>query len=127
MSSPVAYFYFDFRDIDKQHWHHLITSILTQLSLNSSPCCDILLCLHSELDNGAQEPGDDTEIDTLDECPNTSGIPSHRNRVLWLMKELIDLHLPNLHICITSRPEVVPSIPMYGPMPRKRLYLEGSR
>ena len=124
----MAYFYFDFRDIDKQHWRHLITSILTQLSSNSSPRCDILSCLHSELDDGAQEPGpgDDTEIDALDECPNTSGIPSHRDRVLWLTKELIDLHLPNLHICITSHPEVVPSVPMYGPVPRKRLYLEGS-
>jgi NACHT domain len=45
-------------------------------------------------------------IDALDECSNTSGIPSDRNRVLQLVRELIDLHLPNLHICITSRPEV---------------------
>jgi hypothetical protein len=45
-------------------------------------------------------------IDALDECFNTSGIPSSRNRVLQLVKELIDLHLPNLHICVTSRPEV---------------------
>ena len=84
-------------------------------------------CHNSELDNSAQEPGNDTEIDALDECPNTLGIPSHHDRVLWLVKELIDLHLPNLHICITSRPEVVPSVPMYGPVLRKRLYLEGSR
>jgi hypothetical protein len=45
-------------------------------------------------------------IDALDECSNTSGIPSDRNRVLQLVRELIDLHLPDLHICITSRPEV---------------------
>ena len=45
-------------------------------------------------------------IDALDECSNISGIPSNRNRVLQLVKELIDLHLPNLHICVTSRPEV---------------------
>jgi hypothetical protein len=45
-------------------------------------------------------------IDALDECSTTSGIPSDRNRVLHLVKELIDLHLPDLHICITSRPEV---------------------
>jgi hypothetical protein len=44
-------------------------------------------------------------IDALDECSNTSGIPSHRDRVLWFVKELIDLHLPHLHIYITSRPE----------------------
>jgi hypothetical protein len=45
-------------------------------------------------------------IDALDECSNVSGIPSSRNRVLQLVKELVDLHLPDLHICVTSRPEV---------------------
>ena len=44
-------------------------------------------------------------IDALDESPNTSGIPSARERVLQLLKELVDLCLPNLHICVTSRPE----------------------
>ena len=44
-------------------------------------------------------------IDALDESPNTSGIPSARERVLQLLKELVDLRLPNLHICVTSRPE----------------------
>jgi hypothetical protein len=121
----MAYFYFDFRDMDKQHWRHLITSLLTQLSSYSGPRCDILSCLYSKHDDGAQQPGDDTLtrclkesltlpdkrpiyliIDALDECSNISGIPSHRNRVLRLVKELIDLHLPNLHICVTSRPEV---------------------
>jgi hypothetical protein len=45
-------------------------------------------------------------IDALDECPNTSGMPSDRERVLQLVKELVDPGLPNLHICVTSRPEV---------------------
>jgi len=45
-------------------------------------------------------------VDALDECPNISGIPSARAQVLGLMKELLGLHLPNLHICITSRPEI---------------------
>ena len=123
--ASMAYFYFDFRDIDKQHWRHLITSLLTQLSSYSGPRCDILSRLYSKHKGGAEQPSDDTLtrclkemltlpdqrptyliIDALDECPNTSGIPSHRDRVLRLVKELIDLHLPHLHICITSRPEV---------------------
>jgi hypothetical protein len=123
--ASMAYFYFDFRDIDKQHWHHLITSLLTQLSSHSGPRCDILSRLYSEHDSGAQQPSDDALksclkemltlpdqrpiyliIDALDECSNASGIPSHRNRVLRLVKELIDLHLPDLHICVTGRPEV---------------------
>jgi hypothetical protein len=45
-------------------------------------------------------------IDALDESPNTSGIPSPRERVLQLVKELVELHIPNLRICVTSRPEI---------------------
>jgi hypothetical protein len=123
--ASMAYFYFDFRDIDKQHWRHLIISLLTQLSSHPGLRCDILSRLYSDHDDGAQQPSGDTLtrclkdmltlpdqrpiyliIDALDECSNTSGIPSDRNRVLQLVKELINLHLPDLHICVTSRPEV---------------------
>jgi hypothetical protein len=43
-------------------------------------------------------------MDALDECPITS-IPSPREEVLEFVDELVGLHLPNLHICVTSRPE----------------------
>ena len=123
--ASMAYFYFDFRDISKQHWRDLVPSLLTQLSVRSDPRCDILSRSYSDHDNGARQPNDDALtrclkemltlpaqppiyiiLDALDECPNISGIPSPRDRVLQLVKELIDLHLPNLHICVTSRPEV---------------------
>jgi hypothetical protein len=45
-------------------------------------------------------------MDALDECSNISGIPSPRDQVLRVVKDLVDLNLPNLHICVTSRPEV---------------------
>ena len=45
-------------------------------------------------------------IDALDECSNVSGIPTPRKRVLQLVNELVELHIPNVHICVTSRPEV---------------------
>ena len=45
-------------------------------------------------------------MDALDECPDTSGVPSAREQVLDLVKELVSLQLPGLHICVTSRPEV---------------------
>ncbi|KAI0287840.1 ankyrin repeat-containing domain protein [Russula brevipes] len=45
-------------------------------------------------------------VDALDECPNTPGIPSAREQVLQLLKDLVDLHLPNLHVCVTSSPEI---------------------
>ena len=41
-------------------------------------------------------------VDALDECPNTIGTPSPREKVLGLVKNLINLRNPNLHICVTS-------------------------
>ena len=122
--ASIAYFYFDFRDINKQHWRDLVPSILIQLSTQSDPCCDILSRLCSGHGRGSQQPNDDalkqclTEmftvrdrhpiyliIDALDECPDTSEVPSPRNRILQLLEELAGLQIPNLHICVTSRPE----------------------
>ena len=45
-------------------------------------------------------------IDALDECPDHSGLPTAREEVLVVLKELVGLYLPNLRICVTSRPEV---------------------
>ena len=121
----MAYFYFDFRNADKQGLHDLVPSLLTQLSARSSLRCDILSKLYSDHDDGKKQPGSSVLIeclkdmlalpdqppiylimDALDESPTTSGIPSPRERVLLLLEELVDLRLPNLHICVTSRPEV---------------------
>jgi hypothetical protein len=121
----MGYFYFDFRDKSKQTRGDLLPSLVTQLSARSDPCCDVLSNLYLALDKGAQKPSEAALIeclkemvtlpnqrpiyliiDALDECPNTSGLPSPREQVLDLLQELIDLSLPNLHICVTSRPEV---------------------
>jgi hypothetical protein len=121
----MAYFYFDFRDVDKQSRRNLLSSLLVQLSTCSNAFCDILSRLYTAHDNGARQASNNdlTQclkdmltlpdqrpvyliIDALDECPNTSDIPSARKRVLDLVKDLIGLRLPNLRICITSRPEV---------------------
>jgi len=45
-------------------------------------------------------------VDALDECPNFPGRPSAREEVLELIEELVDLNLPNLHLCAASRPEM---------------------
>jgi hypothetical protein len=42
-------------------------------------------------------------IDALDECPDTSGM---RKKVLEFVRKLVELHLSNIRICITSRLEV---------------------
>jgi hypothetical protein len=48
----MAYFYFDFRNANKQGLRDLLSSLLTQLSARSSLCCDILSKLYSVHDNG---------------------------------------------------------------------------
>jgi hypothetical protein len=120
----MAYFYFDFRDVDKQKLTNLLPSLLIQLSAWSDPCCDILSRLYFAHNRGIQKPSDPAMIqclkemlafeahgptyiimDALDECPISSTIPSPREEVLDLVDELVGLHLPNAHICVTSRPE----------------------
>ena len=124
-SAILAYFYFDFRDLDKQTCHHLLLSLVSQLSTRSSPCCDILHRVYETHENGTRQPSDDTlkecliemlrlpeqgpifiVLNALDECPDSSGLPSPRDEVLQLVQELVELRLEELHICTTSRPEV---------------------
>ena len=123
--ASVAYFYFDFRDVDKKSRRNLLSSLLVQLSTCSDAFCDVLSSYYVAHDNGGRQASDKDMtqclkemltlpeqgpvyliMDALDECPDTSGVPSAREQVLDLVKELVSLQLPGLHICVTSRPEV---------------------
>jgi hypothetical protein len=44
-------------------------------------------------------------IDGLDECPGESDQEYPRERVLEHVEKLVALNLPNIRICVTSRPE----------------------
>ena len=120
----LAYFYFDFKDTEKQGLRALLFSLLDQLCDQSDIFFDILFSLYSAHKKAAETPTDRSLaeclkhmltntgrvpiyliMDALDECPNDSGIPSLRERVLELVKELVELNHPNLRLCITSRPE----------------------
>ena len=124
-SAILAYFYFDFRDLNKQSRHDLLLSLVIQLSTRSSPSCDILHRIYEDHEKGTRQPCDNILkeclkemlklpgqgsifiiLDALDECPDSSEIPSPRDQVLQLVKELVELDLKQLHICATSRPEV---------------------
>jgi glycerophosphoryl diester phosphodiesterase len=123
-SAFLAYFYFDFKDTAKQDSRALLSSLLVQLSDQSDIFCDTLFSLYSAHNRGSEQPTVDSliqclkemlkvmgqvpiylVIDALDECPDDSGIPSSRELVLELVKEIVELRRPNLHLCITSRPE----------------------
>jgi hypothetical protein len=121
----MAYFYFDFRDLNKKSCHDLLRSLVFQFSSRSSSCCDILRYLHETHENGSRQPSDETLkgclkemlkqlaqnpifiiLDALDESPDYPGMPSPRDEVLQIVKSLVDLQLQGLRICATSRPEV---------------------
>jgi predicted small metal-binding protein len=44
-------------------------------------------------------------IDAIDECPNSTGTPSPREKVLEFVEWLSNLRCSHLSICVTSRPE----------------------
>jgi hypothetical protein len=121
----MAYYYFDFRDVEKQNRYGLLSSVLSQLSAESNSYHDILSRLYSAHAGGTRKPTGSALtkclkdmlklpgqgaiyiiIDALDECPNTSGLTSAREKVLELVEELAKLHLPNVHLLVASRPEI---------------------
>src|ERR1700679_3314036 len=63
--ASMGYFYFDFRDANKQGLRDLIPSLLTQLSAHSHPRCNILSELYSAHDEGKKQPSDSTLVGCL--------------------------------------------------------------
>jgi hypothetical protein len=123
--ATMAYYYFDFRDIKKQDCYGLLSSLVSQLSADSDACYNILSKLYSDHIRGTRKPDIDALkgcmtdmlnlpgqgpiyiiVDALDECPNFPGRPSARDEVLELVEELVGLELPDVHLCVASRPEM---------------------
>ena len=121
----MVYYYFDFRDDKKQDCYGLLSSLIVQLSGQSDSCYEILSRLYLNNARGTRKPNIGALkrcltdmlslpgqaptyviVDGLDECPNSSGTPSKREEVLDLINELVDLKLPNVHLCVASRPEM---------------------
>ena len=123
--ATMAYYYFDFRDVKKQDCYGLLSSLILQLSSESDSCFSILSQLYSDHGRGIRKPDIDALkkcivdmmnlpgqaptyiiVDAVDECPNLSGTPSARDEVLGLIEGLVGLKLPNIHLCVASRPEM---------------------
>jgi hypothetical protein len=121
----LAYFFFDFRDEKKRSFRNFLASLLIQFSTHLHPCREIISQIYSAHGKGTRQPSLDVLtsclhkmlflaaqqpiyiiIDALDECPNISGRPTPRAVVLKFLKTLVNLRVPNLRICVTSRPEI---------------------
>jgi hypothetical protein len=123
----IIYFFFDFKDEAKQDSRALLSSLLIQLSDQSDSSFKYLFHLYSSHKHGGEQPAEDALlqclkdmivgsedvpiyiiIDALDECPDISkktGMPRPRRKALKIVKELVELRHPNLHLCLASRPE----------------------
>jgi hypothetical protein len=117
----IGYYYFDYKDVRKRDIRGLLSSILDRLSSDCDRCWDVLSRLHTKCRDQPSEnaltqclkdmlnlPGQLPVyiiLDALDECPNTTDSPSAREKVLNLVKDLVESQHPNLYLCITSRPE----------------------
>jgi len=121
--ASLAMFYYDFREEAKNNLRGLLSSVLFQLCNQSYSYYAIISTFYSTYQNGARSPSNNELIrcfkdllnlqeqapvylivDALDECPKTS-LPSHRDQVLGFLDDLVDSKLPNLRLCVTSRPE----------------------
>ena len=130
----LAFFYCDFREDQKKDQRGLLSSLLIQLCEQSDAYSAILLDFYAAHGRGSQHasdsellgclkdmvrlPGQATVhiiVDALDECPMTTGLPSPRDKVLELIEELVNSQIPNLRICVTSRPEA-DIVPVLDPL-----------
>ena len=121
----LAMYYYDFREDKKKDLRGLLSSVLFQLCDQSDSYHRIISTFYSTHRKGAQSPSDDELIrclidllklpgsqsiylivDALDECPSTSSLASPREKLLSLVEDLVEAQVPNLRICVTSRPEV---------------------
>jgi hypothetical protein len=124
--ASLAFFYCDFRDDQKKDRRGLLSSLLVQLGEQSDTYSAILSKFYEAHRRGSQQshasdseladclknmlkfPGQATVhviIDALDECPIATASQFPREKVLEVVEDLVNLQVPNLRICVTSRPE----------------------
>ena len=120
----LAFFYCDFREDKNKGLRGLVSSLLVQLCRQSDYYYDRLLKFYLEHATNSRYPSDDALagclkdllklpglapvyiiVDALDECPIIPAVRSPRHEVLNLIEALTKSQFPDLHICVTSRPE----------------------
>ena len=140
--ASLAFFYCDFREDQKKDVRGILSSLLVQLGKQSDAYSAKLSRFYEAHSGGSQHAGDNELlgclkdmlnhpgqatvhiiIDALDECPKTAGLLHPRDKVLNLVKELVDLNNSNLRICVTSRPEA-DIVSILGPLAFRTVSLE---
>lgn len=111
----VAYFYFNFSDLDKKRTEKLIRSLIVQLLAQCQNLPESLESAYSHSQNGQNQPtikeltkllhqmvkmfkSTYILLDALDECTD-------RKDLLELIEEIIDWNMDSLHLLGTSRKE----------------------
>ena len=141
--ASLAFFYCDFRDDQKKDQRGLLSSLLVQLCGQSDAYSVVLSDFYMAHRRGSQHASDSELIscledmlklpglapvyiiiDAVDECPMTTGLPSPREEVLEVVEELVNSQIPNLRICVTSRPEA-DIVPVLGPLAFRSVSLHG--
>lgn len=141
--ASLAFYYCDFRDDQKKGLRGLLSSLLVQLCDQSDAYYGVLSEIYSAHRSGEQQASDNALvqclkqilklpkeptvyiiIDALDECPATTGLPTPREEVLEFVRELVELQVASLRICVTSRPEADIE-PVLGPLAFRSVTLHG--
>ncbi|EMD59908.1 hypothetical protein COCSADRAFT_125993, partial [Bipolaris sorokiniana ND90Pr] len=111
----VAYFYFDFNDVQKQNAERMLRSLVVQLLQKSVDIPLGLDALFSSHDNGKRPPALNSllevahdlivqfpqvyiVLDALDEC-------SQWSELMEMLETIASWKIPNLHLIMTSREE----------------------
>jgi hypothetical protein len=111
----VAYFYFDYSDIDRQSVKILLSSLLVQLCKQVPELPDCVKILFERQEDGAQPPREKDlraalasviksfsqvylALDALDEC-------TEREELMEYLDELLCADIEGLHLLSTSRQE----------------------
>jgi hypothetical protein len=142
--ASLAIFYFDSKDDQKKDLRGLLSSLLVQLCHQSDSYRSVLFHFYEEHSDGVQQhPSNDALVgclmdllrvpgqapvylilDALDVC-STSALPSPREGVMELLRDLIESQFPHLHICVTSRLEV--DIHVLAPLAFRSISLHDER
>ena len=117
-SFGLAYFYFDFNEIEKQKVSAFVSSLLAQLCSQTVGVPELLVDLYKDCQSGQQSPATSElkatlseiikefeevffVVDALDECPKTC----EQEELLAVIAEIKSWSPLKLHLLVTSRLE----------------------